>query len=69
MFTSAASASGRRRWANEKGEGKMEKHLERAYELISRIAVSGDAVELMAQARAELRAAWRELQKQKEEEK
>lgn len=48
---------------------KMEKHLERAYELISRIAVSGDAAELMAQARAELRAAWRELQKQKEEER
>lgn len=47
----------------------MEKRLERAYDLISRIAVSGDAVELMAQARAELRAAWRELQKQKEEEK
>lgn len=36
--------------------------LERAYNLISSLPVSGDAVERLAAARQDLRAAWKELE-------
>lgn len=40
----------------------LKKLLESAYNLISTLPVSGDAVERMATARQQLRAAWKELE-------
>lgn len=37
-------------------------HLDNAYQCISKLPVSGDAVDLMAAARLELRAAWKEAE-------
>lgn len=51
-----------------KGGRKMKEHLERAYRLISGIAVKGDAIDTMALARAELRAAYAELEKKEKPE-
>lgn len=41
---------------------KIKKLLENAYNLISTLPVSGDAVERLAAARQDLRAAWKELE-------
>lgn len=40
----------------------LKKLLESAYNLISTLPVSGDAVERLAAARQQLRAAWKELE-------
>lgn len=40
----------------------LKKLLESAYNLISTLPVSGDAVERLAAARHQLRAAWKELE-------
>lgn len=47
----------------------MKKRLEKIYDLVSRLMVSGDGAETVAAIRAELRAAYRELAKEKAEEK
>lgn len=44
---------------------KAIKHLEEAFRLISNIPVAGDNVEIMAAAKNELRAAYRELKEEK----
>lgn len=41
---------------------KIKKLMESAYNLISTLPVSGDAVERMAAARQQMRAAWQELE-------
>lgn len=46
----------------------MKEHLERAYRLISGMAVKGDNVDTVALVRAELRAAYAELEKQEKAE-
>ena len=45
---------------------EVKKHLDTAFQLISTVPVKGDAVEVMAAARANLRAAYQLLDKQKE---
>lgn len=47
---------------------EVKKHLDTAFQLISTVPVKGDAVEVMAAARANLRAAYQLLDKQKEPE-
>ena len=47
---------------------KIKQHLEEAFQLVSSIPVKGDAVDVMAAARANLRAAYRLLGDQKEPE-
>lgn len=37
---------------------KLKEHIERAYDYLAKIPVKGDAVDLMAMARQELRAAY-----------
>lgn len=44
---------------------KAIKHFEEAFRLISNIPVAGDNVEIMAAAKNELRAAYRELKEEK----
>lgn len=41
---------------------KLKVHLDKAFQYISKLQVSGDAVDLVALARAELRAAWQEIE-------
>lgn len=41
---------------------KIKKLMESVYNLISTVPVSGDAVERMAAARQQLRAAWQDLE-------
>lgn len=43
-------------------KNKLKTHLDKAYQYISKLQVSGDAVDLVALARAELRAAWQEIE-------
>ena len=45
---------------------KLKTHLDKAFQYISALQVNGDAVDLVALARAELRAAWKELEKETE---
>ena len=40
---------------------QLKLHLSRAYNQVSRLQVSGDAVDVMAVARAELREAWKRV--------
>ena len=40
----------------------VKKHLNKAFQYVSKLQVSGDAVDLVALARAELRAAWQEIE-------
>lgn len=44
----------------------VKNHLDKAFQYISALQVNGDAVDLVALARAELRAAWKELEKETE---
>ena len=41
---------------------ELKERLNRAFELLARIPVSGDLVEIMFQARQELRAAYKQLE-------
>lgn len=43
-------------------KSKVQKCLNKAYEYISKLQVSGGAVDLVALARAELRQAWKETE-------
>lgn len=47
-------------------KSKVQKCLNKAYEYISKLQVSGDAVDLVALVRAELREAWKEMEKETE---
>lgn len=42
---------------------KLKNHLDKAFQYISKLPVSGDAVDLMALVRVELRSAWKEVEK------
>ena len=46
---------------------KTTKHIEEAFRLISNIPVTGDNVEIMAAAKNELRAAFRDLKEEKKD--
>ena len=46
---------------------KAIKHLEETFRLISNIPVAGDNVEIMAAAKSELRAAFRDLKEEKKD--
>ena len=48
---------------------KIKQHLEEAFQLVSSVTVKGDAVDVIAAARANLRAAYHLLDKQPEPEK
>lgn len=48
---------------------EIKKHLEEAFQLVSSVTVKGDAVDVIAAARANLRAAYHLLDKQLEPEK
>ena len=47
---------------------KIKQHLEEAFQLVSSVPVKGDAVDVMAAARANLKAAYRLLDKEPEPE-
>lgn len=42
---------------------KLKNHLDKAFQYISKLPVTGDAVDLMALVRMELRSAWKEVEK------
>lgn len=42
---------------------KLKTHLDKAFQYISKLPVSGEAVDLMALVRMELRSAWAEVEK------
>lgn len=42
---------------------KLKTHLDKAFQYISKLQVSGDAVDLMAMVRIEMRNAWAEVEK------
>ena len=42
---------------------QLKRHLEKAYKHLGRLQVSGDAVDVVALVRLELRAAWQEASK------
>ena len=46
---------------------KLKQHLEKAYRHLSRLQVSGDAVDVVALVRIELREAWQEASKPPEQ--
>ena len=47
---------------------KLKNHLDKAFQYISKLPVTGDAVDLMALVRMELRSAWKEVEKLTEQE-
>lgn len=52
-----------------KGVENLKNHLDNAFQYISKLPVSGDAVDLMALVRMELRSAWKEAEKLTEQAK